>query len=81
MARLEIEPEFRGGVKSLREQPRCFRRDSALPPHEFIDALNWNLEMGGKRDLRLSERYKKFLAKYDARMARNSILRLHHYPR
>lgn len=68
MGYLHVEPEFRCGVQGLGQQPSRLGGDSAFAAHNFIDALNGNLDMGRKCDLRDSELVEEFFLENFPRM-------------
>jgi hypothetical protein len=58
---LEVEPELRGGVERLREQPRGGRRDAALSIDDLVDVSRRDAEVGGKPSLGDGERLEEVL--------------------
>ena len=51
MIRLEIEPEFRGGVERLGKKPGGFRGHASLPADDLVDSLDRNPEVLCESDL------------------------------
>lgn len=51
MIGLQVEPKLGRGSQRLGEQPRSLRRHAALAPDELVDALHWDAQMSGKRDV------------------------------
>jgi hypothetical protein len=51
MIRLQIEPEFRGGVDRLGKKPGGFRGHASLPAEDLVDSLDRSPKMFCQSDL------------------------------
>ncbi len=67
MSRLEVGPELRRSVQSLREEPSGLGRYATLAAHQFVDALHRDAQMRSQRHLRHAERLQKLLTRDRAR--------------
>jgi hypothetical protein len=77
MKRLEVEPELRTGIESLREKPRGLRRYATFPTNHFVDPLNRHADMLGEGHLGDLQWLKKLSLKYFARVCGDSVLGYH----
>lgn len=74
---LQVEPEFRGGVEGLGEEPGGGGGDASFAVDDFVHALDGNAHMRGKLYLRNFQGKQKFFEENFAGMRGNTIFGLH----
>ena len=77
MIRLQVDPEFRGGVERLGKKPGGFRSDSPLPTNDLVDPLDRDSKMLRQGDLSQLQWLQELILQNFARMGWSSVLWKH----